>query len=583
MYKIKSVKYKKHPILGNLALDFCDLSGNPVDTVIIAGENGTGKSAVLESLFRAVCFNGSEELELTVNLDSIDRTLTYSRQRDITYINDGNGLNIYNTAPAVKQKYPFKAIFSDVDINFKSSEIQTVTASELDKDVSNHRSTTDLPTQIKQLIVDIQAIDDSETAESYRKAVESGKREISSITPGDRMRRFTSTFNRMFEGLTYDRVENRNNNKSIIFKKGNIEFTIDSLSSGEKQIVYRGCFLLRDANAIKGAFVFLDEPEISLHPKWQKKILDYYKGIFTDSNGIQTSQIFVVTHSPFIIHNDERKNDKVIVLKRDSLDNIIVHDKPEYYQCDSTVPIQDAFNIDDFNADIEKSIVYLEGRTDEKYFNKALEVFGYNNISDVGNANDVAGNAGNNGEIGETAKSGDGNIGFEFQWIGHLRKDGNEEFTGASSLSHTISFIKGRKPSIPQIFLYDCDTKKQEADDGNIVVMCMPMFKRKCMNKGIENALELDTIEEKLSEFYETHTISKDYGEKTITTTLDKMKLCNYICDMDSASQKKIFVNLKSVIDRIIDRVTRVTVNTEPLKTLKADVASNVQNEGERK
>lgn len=570
MYKIKSVKYKKHPILGNLVLDFCDLSGNPVDTVIIAGENGTGKSAVLESLFRAVCFNSSfnddsEELELTVSLDGTDRTLTYSKRSGMMYINDGKGLN--NTPSAVKEKYPFKAIFSDVDINFKSSEIQTVRASELDKDVSNHRSTTDLPTQIKQLIVDIQAIDDSETSESYRKAVESGKREISSITPGDRMRRFTSTFNRMFEGLTYDRVENRNNNKSIIFKKGNIEFTIDSLSSGEKQIVYRGCFLLRDANAIKGAFVFLDEPEISLHPEWQKKILNYYKGIFTDSNGIQTSQIFVVTHSPFIIHNDERKNDKVIVLKRDSLDNIIVHDKPEYYQCDSTIPIQDAFNIDDFNADIEKSIVYLEGRTDEKYFNKALEVFGYNNISDVGNANDVAGNAGNagnNGEIGETAKSGDGNIGFEFQWIGHLRKDGNEEFTGASSLSHAISFIKGRKPSIPQIFLYDCDTKKQESDDGNIVVMCMPMFERECMNKGIENALELDNISnERLNEFYDKYTTLKDYGGETTTKTLNKMKLCNYICNMDSDSQKKIFANLKQVIDKIIARVTRVTVNTD--------------------
>lgn len=68
------------------------------------------------------------------------------------------------------------------------------------------------------------------------------------------------------------------------------------MSSGEKQIIYRGGFLLKDAAAMNGAFVFIDEPEISLHPRWQK-IMDYYKGIFTDENGIQTSQIFVVTHS----------------------------------------------------------------------------------------------------------------------------------------------------------------------------------------------------------------------------------------------------------------------------------------------
>ena len=69
--------------------------------------------------------------------------------------------------------------------------------------------------------------------------------------------------------------------------------------------------------------VFLDEPEISLHPTWQKKILDYYKNIFTDDNSVQTSQIFVVTHSPFIIHNKNRKNDKVIVLSRNSETNLI--------------------------------------------------------------------------------------------------------------------------------------------------------------------------------------------------------------------------------------------------------------------
>ena len=31
------------------------------------------------------------------------------------------------------------------------------------------------------------------------------------------------------------------------------------------------------------------------------KIMDYYKRIFTDKNGNQTSQIFAVTHSPFAV------------------------------------------------------------------------------------------------------------------------------------------------------------------------------------------------------------------------------------------------------------------------------------------
>lgn len=123
-------------------------------------------------------------------------------------------------------------------------------------------------------------------------------------------------------------------------------------------------FLLKDVNAMNGAFVFIDEPEISMHPKWQSKILDYYKGIFSDLDGEQTSQIFVVTHSPFIIHNENRKNDKVLVIERDSDGRIIVKDKPEYYSCKSIEAVEDAFSVSDFTNDT--NIVYLEGRTDKK-------------------------------------------------------------------------------------------------------------------------------------------------------------------------------------------------------------------------
>lgn len=115
------------------------------------------------------------------------------------------------------------------------------------------------------------------------------------------MPRFTNAFSSMFEGLTYNRVENITGHKEILFRKGSDSISIDELSSGEKQVVCCGCFLLKDVNTLNGAFVFIDEPEISLHPSWQKKIMSYYKGIFTDENGVQTSQIFVVTHSPFII------------------------------------------------------------------------------------------------------------------------------------------------------------------------------------------------------------------------------------------------------------------------------------------
>jgi predicted ATP-binding protein involved in virulence len=49
--KILQLKLRSHPILGNLLLDFNNDSTNkPYETIVFAGENGTGKSTLLEVL-----------------------------------------------------------------------------------------------------------------------------------------------------------------------------------------------------------------------------------------------------------------------------------------------------------------------------------------------------------------------------------------------------------------------------------------------------------------------------------------------------------------------------------------------------
>lgn len=49
--KIRKVKWANHPILGNLELDLVNPATNkPYSTVVLAGENGTGKTTILETL-----------------------------------------------------------------------------------------------------------------------------------------------------------------------------------------------------------------------------------------------------------------------------------------------------------------------------------------------------------------------------------------------------------------------------------------------------------------------------------------------------------------------------------------------------
>ena len=518
MYKIRKISIEKHPILGDLTLDFCDNNGNAVDTVIFAGENGCGKSTIINFMYDIITGVTRHPVEIEIEENDKIIKINYFIESGTIWAKDANGLRTFPRTEQFKNKYNFAAIYSDVDINFHSQEISSVTSLDLDNLASSRKSSKDLPKEIKQLLIDIQALDDSDIATAYEEAKLKGE-DLNNVVVEKRMNRFTKAFEIMFDTLKYKRIVNTGRNKNIIFNKNGVDISLEDLSSGEKQIVYRGCFLLKDINAINGAFVFIDEPEISLHPVWQEKIMNYYINIFTNEEDKQTSQIFAVTHSPFIIHNDNRKNDKVIVLTRDNEGKIIVKDNPEYYHCTSTKAIEDAFTIRNFSAD--KSMVYLEGRTDEKYFNKALEVFGYD-------------------------------VPFQFKWVGYIDDNGNEAHTGDKSVDQAFEFLVARNLPIKNFCLKDCDTKRERKSKNNVTILSIPPYENsKNIKKGIENALVLDGIN--IREFYKAKERISDYGEIKNIEEFDKMACCDAICGMRNEELKEIFQNLKTVIDELVD------------------------------
>lgn len=516
MQKIKWIKFNNHPILKNLELNFCGADGQAVDTVIIAGENGSGKSTVLNYLYDIALGRMSDESDVILEGNGRDVHLIYRYNKDFAQIfaNEPEGSQQPPFTDAFKEKYGLNGIFSDVEINFHAENISSVTSMALDASGSSRRSSTDLPKQTKQLLIDVQALDDADLSHAMR---ENPTKTRAELQVEERMPRFTKAFANMFNGLTYDRIENVNGHKEIYFKKNGVDIPIDGLSSGEKQVVYRGCFLLRDINATKGAFVFIDEPEISLHPNWQMKIMDYYKSIFTDGNGVQASQIFAVTHSPFVIHNENRRNDKVIVLARDASGIIVVKDRPEYFKCNSIEAVQDAFSIQSFSR--TKPNVFLEGRTDELYFNKAIAVFGYSDLP------------------------------FEFHWIGYMKNEHDEENTGKDALNKAVSFLIGRNLPYKNVCLYDCDTKRNETSKNNVYTRVIPQY-NKGMKIGIENALVLDGVD--TTPFYSVKTKEGNYGDDTTIREFKKMEFCNHICSLNDQDLVKIFANLKPVIDSLI-------------------------------
>ena len=95
------------------------------------------------------------------------------------------------------------------------------------------------------------------------------------------------------------------------------------MSTGEKQIVFRGSHLLKNSQNLIGGTIFVDEPELSMHPKWQEKILKYYRDLFTQ-NGTQMAQMFFSTHSEYVIRAALEDTDNVLVIILEDDNGVIV-------------------------------------------------------------------------------------------------------------------------------------------------------------------------------------------------------------------------------------------------------------------
>ena len=100
------------------------------------------------------------------------------------------------------------------------------------------------------------------------------------------------------------------------------KFDINGLSSGEKQLFLRtlSIKMLEPKNSI----ILIDEPELSLHPKWQQKIVEVYKKIG------KNNQVIIATHSPHILGSvpnenifilSKNENGEMIYLKGGELEN----------------------------------------------------------------------------------------------------------------------------------------------------------------------------------------------------------------------------------------------------------------------
>lgn len=377
--RVAGVQIFGHPGLGDLKVDFRGADGRAARQIVLAGENGCGKTALLEAIFAAI--SPPIVAQTMTNIKDSGRSIILIETDSPLFIPNGiaispeyfeffqrnwpdfmgfaieiNGpktlglndniqyfyhkfydLTLNMTAPGGFDstdlfRIPVPCFYSEALVSFEVPHINSITTlngpnnntQDQQRKVARAKSGSGLAGQIAQLLVDLQSADDGETAAW----VKSHKTVPPDEEIDKRTKIFSEAFKRVVSNKTYVGFKTIDGQHKPVFKTGRFETPLGSLSTGEKQVIFRGAFLLRELANLPGSVVLIDEPELSLHPTWQARILDYYDEIVTETKD-RRSQIIVATHSPYVVHGSPQA--RHIILRRDrSTGSPEADDAPSY-------------------------------------------------------------------------------------------------------------------------------------------------------------------------------------------------------------------------------------------------------------
>lgn len=292
---------------------------------ILAGINGSGKSTVLDCI-GAVLF-GHIPQHIGQNVDGIKvvfnngKYISYDRykindtirnlekraenepalQKAILELKESEG-DGYNKIKSVKFHYgitsldnlkmTFEELHETISVDVVSSFDKALKQSEAVKKLSDEKVQTELDWEIYHL-----------QKKYLEYQLDIGKMAMAALTNQDiskakpevlKIRETQDRFLNILDELFFETGKKINRDKNeLFFHCDSEELSPYQLSSGEKQVIVILLTVLIQHN--KPAIFFMDEPEISLHIDWQKRILQYIRELNP------SAQLILATHSPAVI------------------------------------------------------------------------------------------------------------------------------------------------------------------------------------------------------------------------------------------------------------------------------------------
>jgi len=291
--KIKRVEIKNFRGIEHLELDFVDPAGESLDLVVLAGPNGCGKTSVLEACILACnhselpqtssspkfnLLNGCNSFEISLNVD--DKGMFYNvtffyevdgKHHDVKRKSYGIGICYFSS-----RRYSIPTGSIGLTVHKKAKKAKSIEDQRL--------------FEIKQRLINLTG-SAAFTSTKPKVSEQTKKTVYSKINDGWKL--FYPNRNCYFNA---EYASNKIEDGFDVFLcdiDSAKRLSIDSLSSGELEIfMMLSCFALND---LSNTIVFIDEPELHLHPSWHRTIMNALKTV------LPKTQIICATHSTEIL------------------------------------------------------------------------------------------------------------------------------------------------------------------------------------------------------------------------------------------------------------------------------------------
>lgn len=279
-YKIKKISINSYKMFSNFNLNLSE------NINIIAGINGTGKTTFLEFIYNFIDYiSRQKEDQSFINVEYYD--VSGNKKQEI--LNFENSFVEYNVNGVTH-------VFKSSVNQFIQRKIIYIPALSKEDNIKNI-----LPRYLEKMVYEM----DIRASEAYQA--------------------LQNQIKLIFDGLDlYFEFDSRDRDGNLFFRTNNGErFLIDQLSTGEKTLLSKVLYLY--LNEVNNTVILIDEPELSLHPSWQSKVLKIYENFAKEYN----CQIIIATHSPHIIGSAQ--NESVKLLTFDENHHVKVVDNPFAY------------------------------------------------------------------------------------------------------------------------------------------------------------------------------------------------------------------------------------------------------------